>query len=138
MDRCKLEYILKHLDIPDRKEMVMLMDPYGDYAFKKDVSRFLVDPETTDEEVLQNLPLIQYFPEEKEPFLQEYIDLYKQINDMCIKHNRVPFFKVPTNVAECEKTRLDLVKIVPEEILNAFFGVDSIRDYEPPKYKCDK
>ncbi len=138
MDRCKLEYILKYLDIPDRKEMVMLVDPYGDYAFKKDVSRFLLDPETTDEEVLQNLPLLQYFPEEKEPFLNEYIDLYKKINDMCIKHNRQPFFKDPTNVAECEKTRLDLVKIVPEEILNAFFGVDSIRDYEPPKYDCDK
>lgn len=106
MDRCKLEYILKHLDIPDRKEMVMLMDPYGDYAFKKDVSRFLVDPETTDEEVLQNLPLLQYFPEEKEPFLNEYIDLYKQINDMCIKHNRVPFLKTQPMLPSAKKQGL--------------------------------
>ena len=45
-----------------------------------------------------------------------------------------PFFKDPNNIPESEATRLDIVKIVPEEILNKFFGVESIRDYEPPIY----
>ena len=75
-----------------------------------------------------------YFPDEKEPFINEYIELYKSINEFCIKNNTYPFFKDPTNVSECEKTRLDIVKIVPEEYLNKFFGVDSLCEYEPPIY----
>ena len=137
MDRCKLEYMIKKFDFKEKKKIIQLMDPYGDYAFKKDISRFLLDPETTDEEILNQLPIIMYFPEEKEPFINEYIELYKSINEFCIKNNAYPFFKDPTNVSECEKTRLDIVKIIPEELINDFFGVNSIRDYEPPIYNCE-
>ena len=135
MDRCKLEYMIKRFDFKEKKKIIQLMDPYGDYAFKKDISRFLLNPETTDFEILSQLPLIMYFPEEKEPFINEYIELYKSINELCIKNNTYPFFKDPTNVSECEKTRLDIVKIIPEELINDFFGVNSIRDYEPPIYE---
>lgn len=63
---------------------------------------------------------------------------YKLINEICIENNAVPFFKDPTNISECEKNRLDIVKILPEGIINKFFGVDSIGDYEPPKYSDSK
>ena len=138
MDRCKLEYMIKRFDFKEKKKIIQLMDPYGDYAFKKDISRFLLNPETTDFEILSQLPFIMYFPEEKEPFINEYIKLYKSINEFCIKNNTYPFFKDPTNVSECEKTRLDIVKIIPEEIINKFFGVECIRDYEPPLYNGDE
>ena len=53
-----------------------------------------------------------------------------------MQNDTYPFFNDPDNIKECEKTRQDLLAIKPEEIVNAFFGVDSIREYEPPKYKC--
>ena len=138
MDRCKLEYMYKRFDFNEKKKMIQLIDPFGDYEFRNYISRFLLDPNTTDENILVNLPLLQYFPEEKEEFINKYIDLYKSINELCIKNNTYPFFKDPNNVIECEKTRLDIVKIIPENILNDFYGVESIRYYEPPIYNEEK
>ena len=46
----------------------------------------------------------------------------------------MPFFKDPMDVEECEKTRLDLVDIIPESIINKFYGVESIRDFVSPEY----
>lgn len=138
MDRCKLEYMYKRLEFKEKKKMIELIDPYGDYEFKNDISKFLLNPNTTDEEILINLPILQYFPEEKEPFINHYIDLYKSINELCIQNNTYPFFKDPSNVSECEKTRLDIVKIIPEEILNKHFGVESILWYEPPFYNGEE
>ena len=74
---------------------------------------------------------------EVEEVIASAIAQYKLINQICIENNAIPFFKDPTNVSECEKTRLDIVKIIPEEILNVFFGVESIRDYDPPKYNIN-
>lgn len=137
MDRCKLEYMIKNFDFKEKKKMIQLMDPYGDYAFKKDISRFLLNPETNDFEILSQLPFIMYFPEEKASFINEYIKLYKSINEFCIKNNAYPFFKDPTNVSECEKTRLDIVKIIPEKYINEYFEVASLGDYAPPRYNDD-
>ena len=138
MNRCKLEYMIKNFDIKEKKTMIWLIDPYGDYEFKKHISRFLLEPDTTDLKILNHLPVLKYYPDEKEPFIKKYISLYEEINKLCIKNNTYPFFKDPTNVSECEKTRLDIVKIIPEEIINKFFGVESILDYEPPKYNGDE
>ena len=137
MDRCKLEYMIKNFDFKEKKKMIVLIDPYGDYEFKKDISSFLLDPNTTDFYILNNLPILKYLPEEKEPFLNKYIGLYKEINELCIKNNTYPFFKDPTNVSVCEKTRLDIVKIIPENFINEYFGVGSLGEYDPPKYNDD-
>ena len=48
MDRCKLEYMIKRFDFKEKKKVIKEMDPYGDYMFKKDISRYLVNPDTTD------------------------------------------------------------------------------------------
>ena len=158
MDRCKLEYMIKNFDIKEKKKMIQLMDPYGDYMFKKSVSKYLENPDTTDPDILIYVaPLASYYyteilyndiesakmhkmEAEKEiaDVKQQFINQFKLINDLCIKNNTYPFFKDPTNLVECEKTRLDIVKIIPEETLNKHFGVESIRWYEPPKYNNDK
>ena len=52
--------------------------------------------------------------------IEEAISKYRKINELCIKNNIYPFFKDPTNICESEKTRLDLVEIMPEEIINKF------------------
>ena len=137
MDRCKLEYMIKRFEFKEKKRVIQEIDPYGDYEFKKDISSFLLDPNTTDFYILNNLPILKYFPEEKEPFLNKYIDLYKEINELCIKNNTYPFFKDPTNVSECEKIRLDIVKIIPENFINEYFGVGSLGEYDPPRYNDD-
>ena len=149
MDRCKLEYMIKRFDFNEKKRIIMEMDPYGDYKFKKDISRYLLNPDTKDEDVLMYIgpyPTMYFVSNKDEEFKElmeqeleeikeEYINQYKLINELCIKNNTYPFFEDPTDIKECEKTRLDIVRIIPEKIINKFFKVDSLRDYEPPMYK---
>lgn len=52
MDRCKLEYMYKNLEFEEKKKLVRLMDPNADYEFRKYMSRFLVNPETDDIDIL--------------------------------------------------------------------------------------
>ena len=158
MDRCKLEYMYKRFEFQEKKRMIREIDPYGDYFFKKDLSRYFVDPDTTDIEILQYVGpyssmyyiALSYEDSELDSLYrsnmenevlevkEKAIAQYKLINELCIKNNTPPFFKDPTNISECEKTRLDIVKIVPEKILNEFFGVDGLGDYEPPKYNGEE
>lgn len=134
MNRNKLEYLIINFDIKEKKEMIWLIDPNGDYEFKKHISKFLLEPDTTDLNILNQLPVLKYYPDEKERFLKKFINLYEQINALCIKNNICPFFKDTSNVSECEKRRLDIVKLVPEESLNEFFNIDSFWNYKPSKY----
>jgi hypothetical protein len=55
MDRCKLEYMIKNFDFKEKNKMIVLIDPYGDYEFKKDISSFFLDPNTTDIYFLKTL-----------------------------------------------------------------------------------
>ena len=157
MDRCKLEYMIKNFDLNESKRLIMEIDPYGDYMFKKSVSKYLENPDTTDPDILIYVaPLASYYyteilyndiesakmhkmEAEKEiaDVKQQFINQFKLINDLCIKNNTYPFFKDPTNLVECEKTRLDLVRIIPEKIINEFFSVENFSDYYPPKYNKD-
>ena len=149
MDRCKLEYMIKRFDFNEKKRMIIEIDPYGDYKIKKDISRYFLNPDTKEEDVLMYIGpyTTMYFvsnkddefkelmEQELEEIKEEYINQYKLINELCIKNNTYPFFEDPTDIKECEKTRLDIVRIIPEKIINKFFKVDSLRDYEPPMYK---
>ena len=155
MNRCKLEYMIKRFDIKEKKRVIQEIDPYGDYMFKKDLSNYLVNPDTKDIEILKYVgpsSMIYYICLENEDselarlykmdmekevkeIKEQFINQYKLINELCKNNNTYPFFKDPTNIAECEKTRLDLVRIIPEEIINKFYGVESLGDFEPPFYK---
>lgn len=137
MDRCKLEYMIKNCTFEQKKHIIREVDPYGNYMFGSLICQFLKDPDNVDEDVLFIVSVggdEQILNEEK----QRYIDQYKKINDLCIEYNMYPFFKDPTNIKESEATRQDIIKIIPEEMLNDFFGVNSIRDYEPPLYDDKK
>lgn len=158
MDRCKLEYMIKRFDFKEKKKMITEIDPYGDYDFKTDISTFLSNIDTTDIEILQKagpssmVYYISYYDMDTEIAMQskaemekevkelkeKFINKFKSLNELCIKNNTFPFFKDPYDLKECEKTRLDIVKIIPEEIINKFFGVECLRDYEPPIYNGDE
>ena len=151
MDRCKLEYMIKRFDFNEKKRVIQEIDPYGDYKFKKDISRYLINPDTDDEEILMYVGpySMLYYISKDEAFREnmekevkelqeEFINQYKLINELCIKNNTYPFFEDPYNIKECEKTRLDIVRILPEQIINKYFNVNSLGDYEPPLYKKEK
>ena len=70
-----------------------------------------------NELLIEILELIRSEKSNKE-IKEQFINQYKLINELCKNNNTYPFFKDPTNIAECEKTRLDLVRIIPEEIIN--------------------
>ena len=53
MDRCKLEYMIKRFEFKEKKRIIQEMDPYADYFFNKDLSNFLVNPDTEDMEILK-------------------------------------------------------------------------------------
>ena len=158
MDRCKLEYMIKRFDFKEKKRIIKEMDPYGDYMFKKDISRYLVNPDTNDIDILMYVgpcstiyyiaslhgdsDIAKLYKADMEKEVEEikecFIKQYTLINELCIQNDTYPFFKDPTNISECEKRRLDLVRIIPEKIINEFFKVESLGDYEPPKYNSDK
>ena len=151
MDRCKLEYLIKPLSIDNKKKMVRLMDPYGDYKFNSDISKFLVNTKTEDKDILMYVGPYHLLyivscehdneaeyrdlkDKEYQEIIEEYQNIYKAINEFCKVNKIMPFFKDPMDVEECEKTRLDLVDIIPESIINKFYGVESIRDFVSPEY----
>ena len=133
MDRCKLEYMIKNADFKAQKNIIYEIDPYGDYFFTKRHSEFFLDP--NDPDVLVFYPEFEFLPEIRDELINKAIEKYTRINELCMKNKTYPFFKDPTNICECERIRLDIVKIIPEEIINKFFGVESLRDYEPPIYE---
>ena len=135
MDRCKLEYMIRGVDLKEYKQIVYEIDPKGDYFLYERYSQFFLNP--NDPNLDEYFPEFMYLPEMKEELIEKGISQYKKINELCIKNNICPIFKDPTNVMECEKTRLDILKLMPEEKINDFFGVSGIRDYKPPKYNND-
>lgn len=80
MYRCKLEYMLKNVDIKEKNKMIELIDPRGVYEFREDISSLLLDPDKTDSNILYSFPQFKYFPDEKDLLINKFIRLYKQIN----------------------------------------------------------
>ncbi len=137
MDRCKLDYIFKNFNAMQKKRMVQEIDPFGVYMFNEFICKFLKDPDTTDKDILCFIPGWRN-PKHIETCKERYRDQYKKINDICIHNNIAPFFKNPNNIKESELTRLDLIKLVPEENLNKFYGVKDYWSYEPPTHNEEK
>lgn len=159
MDRCKLEYMIKNIPLKEAKDLIYEIDPKGVYKFDRDISKFLLNPDTEDVELLVSVGpchTIYYtvceFEEDEEQLalyradmekeraeiFESYAAQYRKINEICTSNRTYPLFADPTDVSACEKTRLDLVKIVPEELLNRYFGVSSLREYEPPLYRTEE
>jgi len=133
MDRRKLEYLLKRVNINDLKEIYWIIDTEGINGFSKKVCNCLKTGDTMYG-VLS--------PREREEldieFMVKYMIKFDEINEICIKNKTHPLFKDPKNLIECEITREDLIKLVPEEELNKFFKVSDFKEYIPPVYDPEK
>ena len=137
MERCKLEYIIKNLPEYKKREFIEAVDPNGDYDFDPMAVEFLRQPDTKDPFILLAVP--NYMdPAFVEAYKQKYVKKFEEINEMCIKNRIHPFFKNPSDVVESEATREELCELEEESVLNAFFGVESFRDYNPPVYQPEK
>ena len=137
MDRSKLEYLLKNLSIKDKNEIIVEIDPDGDYAFGFLVKKFLKNPDSNDPFVLLALP----DPDDPaciEAFKQKYVKQFEKINALCIKHKIYPFFDNPQDLPASELKREDLCCQVHESWINEFFGVESFYDYNPPVYEPEE
>ena len=132
--RCKLEYLTKTLEVNEYKLLISRLDPNGYGDFNGFVTKFLADPETTDPSILRIVPMYR----EKgfiDIFKRKYAEKFQAMNEICTRNNLCPLFPNPSDVKESEMIRRDLVKFVPEEELNAYFGVESYFHYHPPKYR---
>ena len=134
MERCKLEYAIKNLPEFKKGKFIEEVDPNGDYEFDFLVAKFLRNPDTKDPFILLAVPNYTD-PAFVEAYKQKYIKKFEKINQMCIENRIYPFFKNPKDLAECEATREDLCELECESVLNAFFGVERFRDYNPPIYE---
>ena len=133
MERIKLEYLLKRLKIEDLKEYYYLIDVRGIFTFDEYVCEILGNPEC------KNTIILSRFSWDKNDrqfacCIKYYKDLFKHLNKLCTRNNTYPLFPHPKNLVECIKIREDLVKEVPEEELNAFYGVAKFQDYIPEEY----
>ena len=136
MKVCKLEYMIKNIDLISRKELIALIDKDSLFHFH----RVHIDDL---EEFKQRKPV---YCEENEAWSYKcakrrdkelrlkYKGIFERINDICINNHTYPIFKDPSNIEECLKLRENLLRIYDEETLNDFFHVNTFYEYEPPKY----
>ena len=135
MATCKLAYMLRSMGAP-RNELIWLIDKDSENEF----CRF-------------NTRLVEQFPSRKpiegdsiEAFLYKqdkylytslclrYQTIFARINQLCEESRIYPIFADPTNVEQCLATREDVLDKMSESQANAFFGVESFAQYQPPLY----
>lgn len=96
MKICKLEYLIKDMDIISRRKLIELLDKDNDFFYSKDL-------------------------EESE----KYSAIFTEINQICVNNNISPIFKNPLDIEECLKVREKLLFIdYVEGIDNNLIGVD--------------
>lgn len=122
MKRCKLEYMIKNMDIDSKKRLVWKIDLEGCRDFDFLISQTLLNIDMSDI-IIKNI----------EDFKKNYIVKFLEMNQICIENDVNPLFSDPYNLIECEKRRLDLIEEQDEEYLNEYFKVDSFDNYNPKK-----
>lgn len=137
---CKLEYMIKNIDILPRKRLVFLFDKDSYYDFHEYEIEKL-------EEFKKREPVYGDSKDYKvwsykcakrsdEELRKKFEGIFTEINQICMDNHTYPIFEDPSNIEECLKIRKDLLRVYDgEEELNKFFGVERFFDYEPPRYK---
>lgn len=116
---CKLEYMIKNIDIIPRKRLIFLFDKDSWYHFHK-----------------YEIEKLEEFKKIEPTIREKFKNIFTEINQICIDNHTYPIFEDPSNIEECLKIRKDLLCVYDgEEGLNKSFGVKSYYDYEPPEYK---
>ena len=134
MIRCKLEYMIKHIDIKKRKRLVFLFDKDSCFEFHKvNIDRLEkfknMEPKYGDdvEAILYEVAIDM----DKE-LRNKYKEIFTEINQICVECNTYPIFEDPSNIEDCLVLRKEILKEYDEEVTNKFFNTNSLRDYEPP------
>ena len=59
MNRSKLEYLMKELSVQEKNNIIVEIDPEGDYEFGSLTSKFLKNPTSKDPFILLAVPYYQ-------------------------------------------------------------------------------
>ena len=134
MTRCKLEYLIKGIEIKDRKRLIFLIDVDNYSDFHRVNTKAIEDFKNAEYDLSDEVNQIFYEVEkEHDIYLREkFKKIFTEINQICIDSNLYPIFKDPSNTEECLKLREDLLRVYDEEDIKRFFGGKSLLDYEPP------
>lgn len=138
MITCKLEYMIKNIDIKPWKRLVFLIDKDSQFEFheyyieklKEFKKRIPVEGDSKNIEVWR----YKNAKRSDQQLRLQYENIFKEINQICIENRTYPIFKDPSNIEECLETRKDLLAIKDEKVINEFFGVNSFTEYTPPIY----
>ena len=134
MNTSKLEYLIKNLPMQQKGNILVAMDPNGEYEFDFMTQDFLKSPDTDDPFVLIAVP--NYMdPACIAAYIEKYVQIFKNINAMCLEYKIRPFFDNPEDVKASELTREDLCKQEHDSVIARFFGVQSYYDYTPIPYE---
>ena len=134
MIRCKLEYLIKNIEIQSRKRLIFLFDKDSQFEFHRVRTRSIEEFKNSQYDLTDECQRIMYEVEKDkdESLRKEYENIFKEINEICIDNNTYPIFNDPTNTEECLKLREDLLKEYNEEDIKKFFDGKTLRNYEPP------
>ena len=133
MIRCKLEYLIKSIEIQSRKRLIFLFDKDSQFEFHRVRTKSLEEFKNSKYDLTDEYQRIMYEVEKDndESLRKEYENIFKEINEICIDNNIYPIFNDPSNTEECLKLREDLLKEYNEEDIKKFFDGKTLRDYEP-------
>ncbi len=134
MVTCKLEYMIKNLDLEAQKRLVFLFDKDSAFDFHPVYTKKIEEFKDLDSTCSSEYEEIMYqvFKEEVDELCEKYKKIFTEINRICIDNNTYPIFINPSNIEECLELRNDLLRVDNEEKICKFFNFKSLRDYNPP------
>lgn len=137
MNRCKLEYLIKGIDIIPRKRLIFLFDKDSQFEFHRTTTKSIEEFKNKKYDLNDECQRILYEVEKDtdDSLRNKYQNIFSEINQICIENNAYPIFSDPSNIEECLQLREELLKVYDEEIIKTFFDGKSLRDYEPPRLR---
>jgi hypothetical protein len=132
--------MIRNIPLIPRKRLINLFDVESQFHFDefyiKELENFKnMEVITGDSAEALMYECIKEINEERQ---KKYEQIFSEINEICINNKTYPIFNAPSNIEECLKIRKEILHMYKEEEVNAFFNVESIRDYTPPIYEIEK
>lgn len=137
MIRCKLEYLIKNIDIIPRKRLIFLFDKDSQFEFHRVHTKSIEEFKNKQYDLSDEYQRIMYEVEKEtnESLRDKYKGIFNEINQICIENNTYPIFDDPSNIEKCLQLREDLLRVYDEKIIKKFFDGKTLRDYEPPRLR---
>ncbi len=137
MIRCKLEYLIKGIDIIPRKHLIFLFDKDSQFEFHRVHTKSIEEFKNKQYDLSDEYQRIMYEVEKDadDSLRDKYKGIFSEINQICIENNTYPIFDDPSNIEKCLQLREDLLRVYDEEIIKKFFDGKTLRDYEPRRLR---